>query len=226
MSEAVSTSRPSRARTEVGTGVPPGRVGLGVVSLCLVQFVDVLGVTVVVAALPVMLTDLDGSAEAGSLIATGYAMSFGGLLMFGARLGDLSVTAASFSWAWSYSLWPSSTPTTRRPTRGCWSTSRPHSPTRSADDRGADSGGALAGPHRRGKPHRRPRLLQHRAVRRRRRVPTPWARPITARSSCLGVSTESDSRKCPRSRRSPRGVHSAAWAARYTYGSSFSSAAP
>jgi MFS family permease len=88
MSEAVSTSRPSRARTEVGTGVPPGRVGLGVVSLCLVQFVDVLGVTVVVAALPVMLTDLDGSAEAGSLIATGYAMSFGGLLMFGARLGD------------------------------------------------------------------------------------------------------------------------------------------
>jgi MFS family permease len=85
MSEVVSTSR---ARAEVRTGVPARRVGLGVASLCLVQFIDVLGVTVVVAALPVMLTDLDGSAEAGSLIATGYAMFFGGLLMFGARLGD------------------------------------------------------------------------------------------------------------------------------------------
>jgi MFS family permease len=53
-----------------------------------VQFVDVLGVTVVVTALPAMLTDLDASADAGSLIATGYAMFFGGLLMFGARLGD------------------------------------------------------------------------------------------------------------------------------------------
>jgi MFS family permease len=61
---------------------------LGVVALCLVQFVDVLGVTVVVTALPAMLTDLRASANAGSLIATGYAMFFGGLLMLGARLGD------------------------------------------------------------------------------------------------------------------------------------------
>jgi MFS family permease len=59
-----------------------------VVSLCLVQFVDVLGVTVVVTALPAMLASLRAPADAASLISTGYAMFFGGLLMLGARLGD------------------------------------------------------------------------------------------------------------------------------------------
>lgn len=63
-------------------------VWLGVVSLCLVQFIDVLGVTVMVTALPAMLSDLHASPDAASLISTGYAMFFGGLLMFGARLGD------------------------------------------------------------------------------------------------------------------------------------------
>jgi MFS family permease len=63
-------------------------VWLGVASLCLVQFVDVLGVTVMVTALPAMLADLHASPDAASLISAGYAMFFGGLLMFGARLGD------------------------------------------------------------------------------------------------------------------------------------------
>lgn len=61
---------------------------LGVASLCLVQFIDVLGVTVVITALPDMLVDLHAPASSGSLVATGYAMFFGGLLMLGARLGD------------------------------------------------------------------------------------------------------------------------------------------
>jgi MFS family permease len=63
-------------------------VGGVVAALCLVQFVDVLGVTVVVTALPEMLTDVGGTGADGTLVATGYAMFFGGLLMFGARLGD------------------------------------------------------------------------------------------------------------------------------------------
>ena len=62
--------------------------GLAVLSLCLVQFVDVLGVTVVVTALPAMLASLHAPASYASLIATGYATFFGGLLMLGARLGD------------------------------------------------------------------------------------------------------------------------------------------
>lgn len=56
--------------------------------LCLVQFVDVLGVTAVVTALPAMLSDLQAPPSAAAPIATGYAMFFGGLLMLGARLGD------------------------------------------------------------------------------------------------------------------------------------------
>ena len=60
----------------------------GVAALCLIQFVDVLGVTVVVTALPRMLADVGGTSADGALVATGYAMFFGGLLMLGARLGD------------------------------------------------------------------------------------------------------------------------------------------
>jgi hypothetical protein len=47
-------------------------VWLGLVSLCLVPFVDVLGVTVIMTALPAMLADLYTSADAASLISTGY----------------------------------------------------------------------------------------------------------------------------------------------------------
>jgi MFS family permease len=71
------------------TGNDRGRRGaVAVIALCSVQFVDVLGVTVVVTALPKMLADLHAPASSGGLVSGGYAMFFGGLLMFGARLGD------------------------------------------------------------------------------------------------------------------------------------------
>jgi MFS family permease len=57
-------------------------------ALCGVQFVDVLGVTVVVTALPRMLSDLGGSTAQGTVVVTAYAMLFGGLLMVASRLGD------------------------------------------------------------------------------------------------------------------------------------------
>ena len=56
---------------------------LAITALCSVQFVDVLGVTVVVTALPRMLADLNAPASTGSLVSGGYAMFFGGLLMLG-----------------------------------------------------------------------------------------------------------------------------------------------
>jgi MFS family permease len=61
---------------------------LAVTALCLVQFTDVLGVTVVVTALPAMIAGLHASPSSSTLVATGYSMFFGGLLMLGARLGD------------------------------------------------------------------------------------------------------------------------------------------
>ncbi|WP_236832263.1 MFS transporter [Blastococcus sp. KM273128] len=71
-------------RSDAARSRPRGAVA----ALCLVQFVDVLGVTVVVTALPPMLSDVGGGPADSTLVATGYAMFFGGLLMFGARLGD------------------------------------------------------------------------------------------------------------------------------------------
>jgi len=65
----------ARGRTRNGS--------LVITALCSVQFVDVLGVTVVVTALPTMLADLGAPASSASLVAGGYAMFFGGLLMLG-----------------------------------------------------------------------------------------------------------------------------------------------
>src|ERR1700729_2820289 len=56
--------------------------------LCLVQFVDVLGVTEVLTATPQMLRSLAARGGAASAVLTSYAVCFGGLLMVGARLGD------------------------------------------------------------------------------------------------------------------------------------------
>lgn len=68
----------------------PARAGnqSAVAALCLVQAVDVLGVTVLIAALPAMLRSLSAPDSMAGILATSYAMAFGGLLMLGARLGD------------------------------------------------------------------------------------------------------------------------------------------
>jgi MFS family permease len=57
-------------------------------ALCGVQFVDVLGVTSAVTAIPAMLRGVAAPAEATPMLAAVYAMFFGGLLVLGARLGD------------------------------------------------------------------------------------------------------------------------------------------
>ncbi|GAA3958895.1 MFS transporter [Amorphoplanes auranticolor] len=56
--------------------------------LCGIQFVDVLGVTSGITALPAMLAGVSAPAAATPVLATVYAMFFGGLLVLGARLGD------------------------------------------------------------------------------------------------------------------------------------------
>jgi MFS family permease len=56
--------------------------------LCGVQFVDVLGVTSAITAMPAMLAGVHAPPAATPLLASVYAMFFGGLLVLGARLGD------------------------------------------------------------------------------------------------------------------------------------------
>ena len=55
--------------------------------LCAAQFVDVLGVTELISALPHALAQLGASPAAAGPAVTAYGMCFGGLLMLGARLG-------------------------------------------------------------------------------------------------------------------------------------------
>jgi MFS family permease len=64
------------------------RTQTAIATLCLVQFVDVLGVTEVLTAAPRMLHSVSAGSGAASAVLTAYAMCFGGLLMVGARLGD------------------------------------------------------------------------------------------------------------------------------------------
>src|SRR5215217_1737987 len=65
----------------------PARVPATVAVLCLVQFVDVLGVTSAVVAIPSMLVGVDATDDWAGPVSTAYAMLFGGLLVVGARLG-------------------------------------------------------------------------------------------------------------------------------------------
>lgn len=57
-------------------------------ALCLVQFVDVLGVTSATTAIPAMTADLSAPEWSTGVLATVYAMFFGAFLILGARLGD------------------------------------------------------------------------------------------------------------------------------------------
>ena len=66
----------------------PGSSSGALVALCLVQFVDMLGVTEMITAMPRILDALAEPASAASLLLTAYAMRFGGLLMLGSRVGD------------------------------------------------------------------------------------------------------------------------------------------
>ncbi|WP_162850751.1 MFS transporter [Amnibacterium kyonggiense] len=61
---------------------------LTVAVLCLVQFVDVLGVTSATTAIPTIVRALDADGSAAALIGSAYATAFGGLLVVGARIGD------------------------------------------------------------------------------------------------------------------------------------------
>ncbi len=78
------TREVSDVLTGAGRAVSPRKLTF---ALCLVQFVDVMCVTIVVTALPQMISDFGGATDS-SVIATAYATFFGGLLLFGARVGE------------------------------------------------------------------------------------------------------------------------------------------
>jgi MFS family permease len=67
-----------------------GRRGTAVLALlCVAQFVDVLGVTIVVVALPSVQRDLGFSPAGLQWVVSTYALLFGGFLMLSGRAADL-----------------------------------------------------------------------------------------------------------------------------------------
>ncbi|MCU7728516.1 MFS transporter [Actinoplanes sp. KI2] len=62
------------------------RAAWALLVLCLVQFVDVMGVTSAVVAIPSIIRGVHASGALAAPLATAYAMFFGGLLVLGARL--------------------------------------------------------------------------------------------------------------------------------------------
>lgn len=84
-----------RIRAEVGKEVPERRSGMSpatirllVATLCAVQFVDVLGTTVVIVALPSIQADLGPGDGAREMVVAIYALLFGSLLLLAGRLAD------------------------------------------------------------------------------------------------------------------------------------------
>lgn len=86
----------STARTEVhpAAQLPPAvagtsRPGLALLVITTVQLLMVLDVTIVNIALPTIQSDLGLTLEQVEWTVTGYALTFGGLLLLGGRLGDV-----------------------------------------------------------------------------------------------------------------------------------------
>jgi MFS family permease len=80
----VGSSQSAEPARPAGGASTRGTVG----ALCLIQFLDVMSVTVVLTALPKMLAAVRAAPGGATLVSASYAMFFGGLLMLGARLGD------------------------------------------------------------------------------------------------------------------------------------------
>jgi EmrB/QacA subfamily drug resistance transporter len=73
------------------TSAPPvqRRAGLGLAVVLTAQLMLVLDMTVINVALPHIQTDLDFSPAGLSWVLNAYSLAFGGLLLFGGRLGDV-----------------------------------------------------------------------------------------------------------------------------------------
>ena len=86
----------------------PRGLGLALAVIGSAQLMIVLDGTIVNIALPHIQTDLGFSQRQPSWVVNAYALAFGGLLLLGGRLGDLSAAAGCSSSAWCSSPSPRS----------------------------------------------------------------------------------------------------------------------
>ena len=74
----------SRASARLSDSV----VGIAILAITGMQLMSTLDGTIAIVALPRMQADLDLSDASKSWVITGYALTFGGLLLLGGRIGD------------------------------------------------------------------------------------------------------------------------------------------
>jgi len=75
--------------TEAAPSQAPRNGGLALAVICVAQLMVILDATVVNVALPSIRRDLDFSLDNLTWVITAYSLTFGGLLLFGGRTGDL-----------------------------------------------------------------------------------------------------------------------------------------
>jgi len=75
--------------TEAPASQAPRNGGLALAVICVAQLMVILDATVVNVALPSIRRDLDFSLDNLTWVVTAYSLTFGGLLLFGGRTGDL-----------------------------------------------------------------------------------------------------------------------------------------
>lgn len=87
--QVTSTLPPPAAPTSTADAASPDRRGLVLATILTAQLMVVLDMTIVNVALPHMQDALGFSASGLSWVLNGYSLAFGGLLLLGARVGDL-----------------------------------------------------------------------------------------------------------------------------------------
>jgi EmrB/QacA subfamily drug resistance transporter len=86
---SISSATPSRTSTHLPRPARPGRQGVSLALVLGAQLMIILDMTVVNIALPRIQHGLGFSAASLSWVLNAYSLTFGGLLLFGGRLGDI-----------------------------------------------------------------------------------------------------------------------------------------
>src|SRR5690349_13074281 len=84
-----SVQRQVLSDTDARLGVRSGRGAITLALLCAVQFLDIADAAIVNVALPSIQHSLGFSQQNLQWVASGYILTYGGLLLLGGRLGDL-----------------------------------------------------------------------------------------------------------------------------------------
>lgn len=89
MTDALPAERVPPEAPEYGSAAPDPRRWWALGLLCMAFFMEVLGSTIVFTAAPSIARDLGFAAGGVQWVFTAFALTFGGLLLFGGRLADL-----------------------------------------------------------------------------------------------------------------------------------------